>query len=353
MPTDPLSSLRGVIPRTHASHVRLTGGALFVLLVCGVLGAGASVAHARPAVPLGVHYDVPLQKGEWSLSYSYRREEGRGLRDDTDRVDASDANSASTSEVPTRLDSDVHTFGVRYAPFERLTLSLMLPLVEREMRTRSFDGGGDRYTTRSSGLGDLELVAMLPFMKKGEEALDFYAGLSLPTGEISERDHVPGDGDGGKVLLPLSMQTGSRSVALLGGFTYSGAWEGVGWGVHGYGTIGLEKNHRSYRHGDVLSFSGWLAHDVIEQLSASLRLGFDQWKRHRGERVVGPDDHLASRRSKTAGKRLLISPGLNVALPFAGEQRLSLEASWPVYQDLAGPQVERDWTLSTGWEWVF
>ncbi|MDP6979727.1 MAG: hypothetical protein QF570_14165 [Myxococcota bacterium] len=322
-------------------------------MLFAVLVVGAGVAYARPAVPHGVHYDLPLEKGEWSLSYAYRREEGRGLRDGTDRVDTSDASSASITQVPTRLDSDVHTFGVRYAPFKRLTLSLMLPLIEREMRTRSFDGGGDRYTTRSSGLGDLEIAIMFPFMTKGEEALDLFAGLRLPTGEISERDDIPGDGDSGKVLLPRSMQTGSRSVALLAGLTYSGSWEGLGWGVHGNGSIGVEDNPRHYRHGDVLSFSGWLAHDIVEQLSASLRIGYDRWKRHRGDKVVGPDDHLASLRSRTRGQRLSLSPGLNIALPFKGEQRLSLEASWPVYQKLVGPQVERDWTLSTGWKWVF
>ncbi len=324
---------------------------VFAVFAWGVAAAGS--AWARPAIPHGVAYDAPLAKGQWSLSYSYARQQGKGLRDDTDRVSASDASSATYSEVPTRLSSDVHHFGIRYAPFERLTVSLLLPFIEHEMRNRSFDGGGDRYTTQSSGVGDLELALMIPFMVKGEEKLDLHAGLRVPTGEISERDRVPGDGESGAVLLPRSMQTGSRSVALLAGLTYSGAWEGLGWGVHGNGSLVVEDNHRSYRHGDTLSFSGWLAHEVVEQMSASLRLGFDHFQRHRGKRVVGPDDHLASKRSTTAGQRLSISPGVSVALPFAGEQRLSFEASWPVYQDLEGPQVERDWTLSTGVEWVF
>ncbi len=322
----------------------------------GCLAAASAVllvggdALARPAVPVGIRYATPLEKGERSLSYSYRRETNKGLRDGTHRIDAADATSGALSQVPAKLETDVHTFGVRYAPFERLTVALSLPLLEHEMTNRDLGGGGNRYTTKSSGIGDLELVGMIPFMRKGDESLDLYAGMSLPTGEISERDDVPGEDD---ELLPFPMQTGSRSVILVAGLTYRGHREGLGWGVHGNGSIGVEDNHRGYRKGDVVSFSGWLAHDVTDWLSGSLRLGFDHWRRHHGKRGVGQDDHVSSRRSATAGKRLELSPGVSVGIPWVDEQRLSFEASWPVYQNLNGPQVERDWTLTTGWEWVF
>lgn len=345
------SSLRGVPDRTSAyapSALRL----LVLLLLLG-WGVDGDSAWARTPVPLGVAYGIPLDEGQWSLSYTYRREEGTGLRDEQDRVSAAAASSAESSEIGTRLDSDIHTFGVRYSPVERLTLALKLPFIEREMRNRSFAAGGGRYTTKSSGLGDLEVAAQLQFMKKGDEALDLYAGVRLPTGEISEKDAVPGDGQSGSVLLPRPLQTGSRSVALLAGLTYHGDHEALGWGVHANGSIGVEDNDRHYRHGDTLSFSAWFAADLVARTSASLRFGYDHWRRHRGERRVGPDDHLASLRSTTAGERFAISPGMTFVLPFAGEQRLSFEASWPVYQDLEGPQIERDWTLHSGWEWVF
>ncbi|WP_156346373.1 hypothetical protein [Verrucomicrobium spinosum] len=34
-------------------------------------------------------------------------------------------------------------------------------------------------------------------------------------------------------------------------------------------------------------------------------------------------------------------------------QRLAVECLWPVYQDLNGVQLERDWTLYAGWQWAF
>ena len=324
-----------------------------MLTVAALLAAVAGGVSARPAVPVGIRYDTPLEKGAWSLSYTYARESGKGVRDGTHRIEADEATSGRFTNVSERLESDVHTFDLRHAPFERMTIALMLPFVERKMRNRDFDAGGDRYTTRSSGLGDLELVSMIPFMKKGEETLDFYAGLFLPTGEISERDDVPGGAGEEKVLLPLSMQTGSRSTALLVGLTYQGYRRWLGWGFHAAGILGVERNHRHYRQGDRVSLSGWLAHDVTDWLSGSLRLGFDQRMRYKGKDVVGQENHVSSRRNTTGGKWLELSPGLSVGLPWGGEQKLSLEATWPVYQKTEGPQVERDWTLTTGWEWIF
>ncbi|MBW2294800.1 MAG: hypothetical protein JRG94_21180 [Deltaproteobacteria bacterium] len=311
-------------------------------------------AHARPAVPIGVAYDTPLEKGEWSLFYIYQRIEGKGLRKGKDRVESDELVDAPVTQVPVEMEVDVHTVGIRHAPFERLTLVARLPLLSQKMRQRDFDDGGDRYTTHSSGVGDLEIVGLVPFMEKRDETLDLHLGLRFPTGEINNKDDVP-DGAGGKqnVLLPLPMQIGSHTFAMLFGLTYQGHWQGLGWGLLGGGAVGFGDNHRGYRLGNEMLFTGWLAHDVTSWLSGSFRLGFDRWNRLHGSSRSGPENHQVSYQSASAGKRLALGPGLSVALPWLGAQRLSIEASWPVYQSYKGGQVERDWSLTTGWEWTF
>lgn len=314
----------------------------------------AAPAQARPAVPIGVVYGTPLKKGEWTFSYIYQRIEGRGLRKGKSRIGSDDVVNAMITQVPLAMEMDLHTLGIRHAPFERLTLMVNLPLVNQKMIQSDFDSnpdGGDRYATHSSGVGDLEVVAVVPFMKKGNETLDVHLGLRFPTGEISNKDDVP-DGER-EVLLPLPMQIGSRTFSILTGVTYQGHWQGFGWGLHGAGAVGFGDNHRGYRLGDEMAFSGWLAHDVTSWLSGSIRLGFDRWNRLHGESLSGPENHLVSYQSASAGKWLALGPGLSVSLPGLGEQRLSFEASWPLYQSYKGAQVERDWSLTTGWEWTF
>ncbi len=353
------SSLRRVPTRGTEAHHPVDAPARAalrrVLVRLGALAllamASAFAAQARPGVPIELVYETPLKKGEWTLAYVYRHIEGDGLRSGSHHITSGDAVSATITQVPTEIETDIHTIGVQYAPFERLTLALSLPLVKRKMRQRDFSGGPgpDPYSTHSSGVGDLEIVGVLPFMKKRGETLDCHLGLRLPTAEIDNK----GGAGGTKELLPFSMQSGGRTVSILVGMTYQGYWQGLGWGVHGNGSIGFGDNNRGYRLGNQLAFSGWLAHDVTSWLSGSFRLGFDRWWRLREAQSSGPEDHLASYRHSSAGERLSLSPGLSVRLPGLGEQRLSVEASWPVYQSFEGSQVERDWSVTTGWEWVF
>lgn len=326
---------------------------LALSLVVAVLAAMlvAPAAYARPANPLQVERDAKLNKGEWFISYHYQREEGKGLRSGKDRVKPSDVVDDVITQIPVELRRDIHTVAFQYAPLERFSLLISLPIINQKMKQRDFDDGGTLYSTTSSGVGDLEVIGIIPFMVKGQEKLDVHLGLRLPTGQISRRDNVPGEGK--KVLLPLSMQTGSRTASIVTGFTYQGSWRGLGWGVQGNGTIGFDNNHRGYRLGNEIEVMGWLAHDLTDWLSGSFQLGFDRTTRARRDKRSGPANHRASYRDATARKELALGPGLSVTLPGLENQRLAVEASWPVYQSLDGAQVEKDWTLTTGWEFIF
>ena len=52
------------------------------------------------------------------------------------------------------------------------------------------------------------------------------------------------------------------------------------------------------------------------------------------------------------GDRLEIGPGINLAGQKGAIKghRLAVEAMIPVYQDLNGPQLETNWTLTLGWQ---
>jgi hypothetical protein len=333
---------------------RVRNIAASVALAFAVMSVPGSDAQARPAAPIGLAYHSALTEGQWKLSYIYQRVDRKGLRRGTRKEKTSDAATADLTQIPTALRTDIHTIEIHHAPFERLTVAIKIPVINHKMNQRDFpaggDAGGDRYTTESSGVGDIEVVGVVPFMQKGKEKLDFHLGLRFPSGEISERDDIP---DGLDQLLPRSMQTGSRTVAVLTGLGYRGDWEGLGWGVYGAGSIGFGENHRDYRAGNQLEVSSWLAHDVTSWLSGSFRLGFDYQMRSRGKRRAGPQNHLDSFRKTTEHKILEVAPGVSVGVPGFEGQRVRFEAAWPVYQDVRATQIDRDWNLRAGWDWVF
>ena len=346
------SSLRRVSTFTHG--IATLGLAIGCTVVVSVIVVGnPDDARARPAIPVGVAYSAPLAEGEWKLAYTYRRIHGGGLRKGSKHIAIGDAAVPPIDQVPFEMDSDIHTLGLQHAPFARLTLAIELPLVSRRMRQRDFSSaGGPSYTTHSFGVGDLEIVAVVPFMEKDNDTLEFYLGLRFPTADIGNKgERGPASGRG---LLPVSMQSGSRTTSILGGLSFQGYKQGLGWGVNGSGTVGLGKNNRGYRLGNSMTFTGWLAHDLTRWFSGSLRLAYDQWFHMQKTEFSDATDHLSSYRSSTGGKRLALAPGVSIDLPgLMSGQRLSLEASWPLYQSMRGIQIDRDFRLMTGWEWIF
>jgi hypothetical protein len=56
------------------------------------------------------------------------------------------------------------------------------------------------------------------------------------------------------------------------------------------------------------------------------------------------------------GTDIDILGGLNFYVPlgkFLGKHRFAIEGGAPVYQDLEGPQLERNFTITLGWQKAF
>ena len=51
--------------------------------------------------------------------------------------------------------------------------------------------------------------------------------------------------------------------------------------------------------------------------------------------------------------QLEIGPGVNILMPFFGGQRLALEAGFPFYQSVDGPQLGTQVTFTASWQWLF
>ena len=98
----------------------------------------------------------------------------------------------------------------------------------------------------------------------------------------------------------------------------------------------------------------WSAVDLIAGLSASLRFSWDKQNNISGQdRELDPISEPSANSKARGGTRLDLSPGLAFEIPRLKGQRISAEVAVPVYQNLDGPQLERDWAVEVGWQWVF
>ena len=177
--------------------------------------------------------------------------------------------------------------------------------------------------------------------------------MSFPTGSIDERDQTPAGPD---QKLPYPMQLGSGTYDLKIGANFQYYKDQWLFGANSMGTIRLGENDEDYRLGNVLELGSWVSYEWDNWLSTTFRLNGKSWGN-----ISGADPELNPAMISTAdpdrrgGTRL--DALFNVELYVPGGKwkgnSFGIEFGVPIYQNLEGPQLETDWTISVGWQWVF
>ncbi len=299
---------------------------------------------------LGTHTHLG---GEWMVDFSEMFMSMNGNLDGT--------TSKSPSEVlqdfpvtPTKMTMRMHMMHVMYAPTDRFTLVTMLHFIQLSMDhvTRT----GAQFTTASGGIGDIKVEVIHNFIgdvRRSPHRFLLNAGISLPTGSINERDDTPA---GPNQKLPYPMQLGSGTFDLHPGITYLGQGKNWAWMAQTKGTIRLGKNSNDYSLGDRLHLTAWGTRRWTDWIGQSFRVDHEVWGN-----INGADPDLNPLMVPTAdpgrrgGKATYVSPGLNIYIPSGDfeSHRFAIEARFPVYQSLVGPQLENDWRLTAGWNYTF
>lgn len=326
----------------------------------------ASALRADSHAPIGVMADHTHSKGEWMISYRYMHmamEENRLAREDItpEEIVSTQGNPNAPPPnlrvVPLEMTMQMHMLGAMYAPGDKVTLMVMIPHVALTMDHLTFQGGMGtnrlgEFTTESSGIGDVRLGGLFSLPSAPGSRFHVTAGLSLPTGAIDDADEVLTPMNTRPTLrLPYPMQVGSGTVDFLNGATYAADAGHWGYGVQYAGTWRLGRNDEGWSRGDVHALTGWGSYLWTSGLSTSLRLA----AAHSGS-IDGRDPQIGAPvqtadPDRQGGWRADIGVGLNLA--WAGGHRFALEFSRPVFQDLNGPQLKTDASLTGGYQLSF
>lgn len=257
--------------------------------------------------------------------------------------------------APESMDMRMQMFGAAIGITDHVTLMAMGSHVQKEMDMITFAGptGTRRLGVthgETEGIGDTALAALVKLYDNGGHRIHAIAGVSLPTGSIEEE---------GRMLSPMGMpmqmrssygmQLGTGTYDLLPGLMYMGQQGPLAWGAAYRGRIALEdENDEGYSWGDRHELTGWLAYALNPILSGSLRLAAST-----EDAIDGRDPKIMGAFQGThpefyGGERVEVLAGLNARgqVDGLGMLRLGVEAGLPVYQNLNGPQLERDWSLA-------
>ena len=312
--------------------------------------AMAGMMRPDMAPPVGVMGGMSPKKGTIMVSVSYMRMRMDGNRDGDDHVKRSKVLS-DFMVAPLNMDENMLMGTAMYAITDDISVMGMVPYVWKEMDhvTRM----GDRFTTRSDGIGDVRLVGGYDVYKSGGHTVKLSAGLSFPTGDISEKDDTP---SGPNQVLPYPMQNGSGSYDLLAGVSYTGRSSNWSWGSDLSAVIPTGENSHNYTVGRKYLGSAWGARKWTDWFSSSLRISADI-----RENYSGADNRLNRAQAPTAdpgrraGRFISTGLGLNFLVPSGALQGMafSVEGIVPVYQNLDGPQLEREYTIVSGIRMAF
>jgi len=304
-------------------------------------------AHA----PIAVMGDHTHKTGELMLSYRYMQMDMNQMLEGKKEIRSRTLlNNSSYKMVPTEMTMKMHMLGLMYAPNDTTTLMAMLPYLENDMDMLMNMGSMHgpmlmKSSMESSGIGDLRLGALHSLYSDSRQKLHLNLMLSLPSGSIDEKNSQG-------ALLPYAMQLGSGTYDLLPGITYAAQRDSFSWGVQASAVIRLDENTRDYRLGNRYKVQSWVQKPLTRNLSASLRLTYEDWGEINGEdKRLNPMMSPLSDTNLQGGKIVIGSVGFNLTLP-AGN-RLALEFNTELNQDLDGLQMAYEDSLVLGWQLSF
>lgn len=348
------------------------------MAVAIVMPASADQNDAKDHAPIGVMGDHMHEKGEVMFSYRFMRMNMEGNRIGTNSVSPDEIATTIPNRffgapmqpptlrvVPLNMTMDMHMLGAMYAPTNWLTLMVMGNVLSNDMDHLTYQGGMGtttlgEFTTASSGFGDTKVAGLVRIFDQNSNGIrhraHFNAGLSLPTGSNTKTDQILTPmGMTPSPRLPYPMQLGTGTFDFQPGVTYSGASDQFSWGAQYLGTFRAGTNDEGYALGDRHEATTWAQWGPAPWVAFSGRLAF------RSQDTIDGIDTAIVAPVQTAnpdyqgGERLDFGFGVN----FAGQHgaikghRLAIEVLFPAYQNLNGPQMETDWTLTVGWQKAF
>lgn len=371
--------------------LRITQG--LILFTSGVLLSQSAIAehvHDRPDshAPIGVMGDHLMEKGKWMISYRFMNMHMDGMRSGTDDLTPEEVGvmpNALAGEtmrmgyladgsprlmtvpptyrvVPLEMDMRMHMLGTMYGVSDDITATVMLSYLEKEMTSVTYQGMAGttsigEYTGETSGIGDTLVSALIRVGDSDVHHFHLNAGLSLPTGSITESGYVLAPF--GEVVdidrLGYNMQLGSGTVDLLPGFTYTANKGDASWGGQAIATLRLYDNEEDYRLGNVLDATAWVAQRWQSWLSTSARISAKSEGGIKGRDMVITGGNPVSDPANSGRDEVDVLLGVNLLGTdgWVKNQRLAFEIGAPVYENVDGVQMSHDWTATLGWQTAF
>lgn len=303
------------------------------------LGQDNQWTSSRPDghAPISVMGDHIHKKGELMFSYRFMPMWMEGNLQSTDDISNEDIYQ-NFMIAPQEMNMNMHMLGVMYAPSDRVTLMVMGNYISNSMdlRTRM----GVDFTTESDGLGDITVLSLIKIMNSNRQSLHGNVGISIPTGDIDQRDATPMMNDA-QLAYPMQLGSGTWDPNL--GLTYLGQSDKFSWGAQSMYKFRLGENSENYTFGNRFDIVGWGAIKVSDYFSFSTSLSYYDTQKIDGvDADLNPMMMPLFNTANSGRSQLDFGIGTNFFIPKGSlkDLRIGAEIKIPAYQKVNGIQMK-------------
>jgi hypothetical protein len=316
---------------------------------------------APPPVPLGIFVDNNLPQGRFVFSITPIFAGLSGLLIGTRGV----SNEFAVSTVPFFLNPSqkvrllpehinvaIQGVRLRYGVTDDFEMVLDTGWVEKNLHALVFKGTagittiGDNYP-RTSSIVDTILTGVYRIYEDDVQRIQLNLGFSFPTGidDATFNDFLLPTGLRRNIRGFYGMQLGTGTFDILPGVIYAGYLGPWSWGLSYRGRLPLDYNLQGYHWGNLHEFNGWVGYTWTPGLTTTFRVcgttqnpisGFDPL-------INGPAAPATP--FFYGGQRVELFGGGSISGKLIGIDNalILVEAGAPVYQDLNGPQIKKNW----------
>jgi hypothetical protein len=337
------------------------------LVAASALAASAAWAQEpiQPPAPLGIFgADLP---GEGKVMVSFLPQFSRlqGVKIDDNWVKApyivthvvsayTPVGSHLLRLVPQNLTTNIQTLSVSYGATRNLTLFASTGFIEKSVNMQAFAGlsGATPLGYKvgaTDGATDTTLAAIYRVHHDAINRLNLSLGLSLPTGSTEENISLllPNGAAPAKRAF-YAMQPGSGTADLMPGVTYSGVLNAWSWGLSYRARLPLNRASAGWRYGDLNEVNAWGGYSWVPGLETTFRVNASTQTAIHGSDPLIRGYAQGSNPNFYGGQQVSLFAGIIASGRFVGLRaaQFGLEAGVPVYQNLNGPQLARDWQVN-------
>jgi hypothetical protein len=261
--------------------------------------------------------------------------------------------------IPQNIAIATEAVSLGYGVTKDISIVVATGMTEKNLDMLTFKGASGitplgMSFTGTDGMTDSVLAGIWRVYQDPINRIQINLGMSFPTGGTDNTfTLLQPNGTYATSRAFYSMQPGSGTFDLIPGIVYAGALEQWSWGLSYRARLPLGVNPEGWMYGDLHEFSGWGGYSWTPSLTTTIRVSGSL----QGP-IIGVDPLVVGKAPAAnptfyGGQRIELFGGATISGKCIGVDPLSVsvEGGIPVYQNLNGPLLSKNWQASVVLRW--